>query len=80
MGSVEQAKIVREKIYIHDTKKEKRTKLGDKNCELCILVKAKPKEISKCIKNPGSIINEYNHKDFFDQNDSPQKWYTPSNN
>ena len=40
----DQAKLARKRIYFQDDKKEKRQRLGDRNCELAILTKAKKKE------------------------------------
>lgn len=44
MASLEEAKLARKRIFLMDDKREKRGRLGDKNCELCILVKPKGKE------------------------------------
>jgi len=44
MGTLEQAKTARERIYLRDDNREKRYRLGDRDCELVILIKAPKKE------------------------------------
>jgi hypothetical protein len=51
MGTLEQAKMARERIYLRDDNREKRYRLGDRDCELSILIKAPNKEPGNVYQN-----------------------------
>ena len=44
MATKEQAKLARQKLFFEDNRRETRIRLGDKNCELCILSKPRARE------------------------------------